>query len=123
MQFCKETKEHALAEKAYVEHQISSLQPFSIQLKNNKHLVIQFDLHLTLVDGKILCFFTDTSSMQVCPLCHAKPSEFNNLELIGSEKFSVVGSGLTFGASPLHAWIRFLECCLHIAYRMSFKKW
>jgi hypothetical protein len=26
-----------------------------------------------------------------------------------------------FGLSTLHAWIRFFECLLHIAYRLEFK--
>lgn len=28
-----------------------------------------------------------------------------------------------FGLSTLHAWIRFFECLLHIAYRLEFKQW
>ena len=32
-------------------------------------------------------------------------------------------SGLQYGLSTLHAWIRFFECLLHISYRLPFKKW
>ncbi|EPB73357.1 hypothetical protein ANCCEY_07564 [Ancylostoma ceylanicum] len=32
-------------------------------------------------------------------------------------------SALAFGISPLHAWIRSMECLLHIAYRVDVKKW
>lgn len=28
-----------------------------------------------------------------------------------------------FGMSSLHCWIRFLECLLHVSYRLSFEKW
>jgi hypothetical protein len=28
-----------------------------------------------------------------------------------------------YGISNLHAWIRCLECCLHITYRLDIKKW
>jgi len=28
-----------------------------------------------------------------------------------------------FDLSTLHAWIRFMECLLHIAYRLELKKW
>jgi hypothetical protein len=28
-----------------------------------------------------------------------------------------------FGLSTLHAWIRFLECILHISYRLEIKAW
>ena len=29
----------------------------------------------------------------------------------------------SFGLTSLHAWIRFMECILHIAYRSDFCKW
>jgi len=32
-------------------------------------------------------------------------------------------STLSFGLSSLHAWIRFFECLIHVAYRLGFKKW
>lgn len=28
-----------------------------------------------------------------------------------------------FGLSSLHKWIRFMECVLHVSYRMAFMKW
>ena len=28
-----------------------------------------------------------------------------------------------YGLQTLHAWIRFMECALHIAYRLPFKQW
>jgi hypothetical protein len=28
-----------------------------------------------------------------------------------------------FGLSTLHEWIRFLECLLHISYRLELRKW
>ena len=30
---------------------------------------------------------------------------------------------LNFGLSPLHSWIRFFECCLHVSYRLDIKTW
>lgn len=30
---------------------------------------------------------------------------------------------LQFGISVLHGWIRFLECLLHLAYKLPIKKW
>lgn len=41
----------------------------------------------------------------------------NNLEIIFSLKCN--DDNLQYGLSPLHAWIKCLECMLHIAY----KKW
>lgn len=28
-----------------------------------------------------------------------------------------------YGISPLHAWIRFFEYCLHLSYRVDLKVW
>ena len=30
---------------------------------------------------------------------------------------------LAFGLSPLHAYIRFMECLLHISYKIDIKRW
>jgi len=45
-------------------------------------------------------------------------NNFNKL----SEKVEVV-ENFKYGLSSLHAWIRFMECILHIAYRLDFCKW
>jgi len=42
------------------------------------------------------------------------PSSFNSLDF---SKFTPVPDALKYGISPLHAWIRFLEFCLHLGYR------
>lgn len=50
-----------------------------------------------------------------------KPSQMNNFSLI--EKRVCNKTNFSFGVSSLHCWIRFLECMLHIAYRLPIKKW
>jgi len=45
-------------------------------------------------------------------------NNFNKL----SEKAEVI-ENFKYGLSSLHAWIRFMECILHIAYRLHFCKW
>ena len=72
-----------------------------------------------MLDGKLCNFMTNTSSTQSCYICKAKPLEMNNLELVSHKSPNIENYG--FGISPLHSWIRFLECCLHISYRLAFK--
>lgn len=74
-----------------------------------------------MLDGKAIQAITGTSSSAVCYICGCKPSEMNNLDAIKSK--TEKESALHFGLSTLHAWIRFMECILHIAYRLEFKKW
>lgn len=45
----------------------------------------------------------------------------NNLDQV-RQKHEIVAN-FQFGLSTLHAWIRFMECLLHIVYRLQFKKW
>ena len=54
-------------------------------------------------------------------MCGATPKLMNNLEEI--KKRPISAKGLQYGMSTLHAWIRSMECCLHIAYKMKVQKW
>ena len=71
-----------------------------------------------MIDGKILVYITDISSLQFCPIYHATPNMMSNLKIF-KEGFVADGQGgrqvLCYGISPLHAWIRFFEFILHIS--------
>lgn len=73
---------------------------------------------MTLIDGKVLNVITGTRSMQTCPICHATPKEFNDLSNT-TKVFVSEPESLQYGIQPLHAWIKFFECCLHISYRKN----
>ncbi|XP_076385284.1 uncharacterized protein LOC143264017 [Megachile rotundata] len=76
---------------------------------------------LTMIDNKICNSITNTSSAMPCYICGATPTDMNNLDLIDSKAKDSVN--LEFGISSLHAWIRCMECLLHISYNLQFKKW
>ena len=40
-----------------------------------------------------------------------------------AELFKPIPNTLQYGISPLHAWIRFFECIVHISYRYDLCKW
>ena len=44
--------------------------------------LINFDIELTMLDGKTINALTGTKSTNVGNVCNAKPSEMNYLELI-----------------------------------------
>ena len=74
-----------------------------------------------MVDGKVYQALTETPSSQACYICGAKPSMMNKLEEV--KLLPVKMEKYSFGLTTLNAWIRFIECILHIAYRSDFFKW
>jgi len=75
----------------------------------------------TMIDGKTAQSLTDTKSSSVCYICKATPREMNDLNRIHQKYYE--DDVLKLGLSPLHARIKFMECILHVAYNLSFKKW
>lgn len=77
---------------------------------------------MTLIDGKVLAAVTQTASSQVCPICKVMPSTFNDLSNL-DKRFISRRDNLKYGISPLHAWIRLFEFCLHLSYKLELKTW
>ena len=75
-----------------------------------------YELMCTTIDEKVCQVITDTSASSNCTVCGAKPSEMNRLQKIRARK-EYVGA-FQYGIQTLHAWIRFMECKLHISYRI-----
>lgn len=121
-EFCKETKDKILDTVNVIKNEINCLSPTEVPIENQKFSVTH-NLVLTMLDGKVCQTLTNTPSAACCPLCGAKPSELNDIDTVRQRPIS---EGSTeYGLSTLHAWIRFMECILHIAYRLDLheKKW
>ncbi|KAL4126307.1 hypothetical protein QTP88_010529 [Uroleucon formosanum] len=115
----KETKENTLLEVADIEKQIKNLIATNLTI-GDKELQINHKLIFSMVDGKVCNSMTETSS-QTCYICGVTPKNSNNIDELTNKK--IKEDNLKFGLSSLHAWIRFFECLLHIAYRLDFKTW
>lgn len=74
---------------------------------------------MTMIDRKRFGIISDTCT-QTCGICGATPKTMNQLEKIWSLK--VKRHLFEYGISNPRAWIRCLECCLHIPYRLELKK-
>jgi len=122
LEFIKESIDVILRQKQLIENQIKELDIFKV-LVEDCTIRVHFSLLLTLIDGKVLNAITNTKSYQNCPICHATPKQFNDLSNKDKGTFLANPLSLQHGISPLHAWIRFFECCLHISYRITIKKW
>jgi len=124
LQYVKETECHVLQENENLAKSIKSLDELKIDLGENKTLIINYQLFLTLIDGKILNALTGTKSTRSCPICGATPAMIRDTEDFGnSDFFKPKPNSLKYGASPLHAWIRFFECVIHISYRIDLCEW
>jgi len=123
IEYTHESEEVILSQKKNVEEQIDKLQSIQVAVDNVRSIRVHCSLFLTLIDGKVLNIITGTKSMQSCPVCHATPKLFNDLSNKQKGVFLPNPKSLVHGISPLHAWIRILECCLHISYRLDVKDW
>lgn len=123
MQFAKESTDLILSENSQLDMQISYLNPFEYYLDNGEKIIVNYDLHMTLIDGKVLNVITNTNSNQKCPICGATPKQFLTTKNFNSDVFKPKPTSLRYGISPLHAWIRVFEFVVHIAYRIGLKKW
>lgn len=75
---------------------------------------------LTLIDEKVLNVLTETASSQRCPICGANPKQILEIDNFNAPQFAPKkADNLQYGISPLHAWIRFFECVIHISYRIE----
>ncbi|GBO24771.1 hypothetical protein AVEN_17149-1 [Araneus ventricosus] len=74
-----------------------------------------------IIDGKICNAVAGCESTQTCYLCGAKLSEMNDERIIMQK--TVNRYLLSLSLSPLHTWIRFFECILHLSYRLEIKSW
>jgi hypothetical protein len=103
---------------------MSELTPVQVELTNanGKSILVGFDFALSMINGKVLAYVIGGTSMQNCPICRATPNIMNSAEKL-EEGFVSNEEALHYGISPLHAWIRFFECLLHISNRMDFKMW
>ncbi|KAJ4430721.1 hypothetical protein ANN_19312 [Periplaneta americana] len=95
-------------------------RPINIKLKHET-IEIKHELKMTMVDGEVCNTVMENKSAQVCYICGASPKHMNDIDSV--QQRTVDHKSFSFGLSILHAWIRFLECLLHVAYRLDFKKW
>lgn len=75
-----------------------------------------YTMLMTMVDGKVINTLTESSS-QLCYICKCNPTNMNDLDNI--KRFVVDEDNVKYGMSSLHAWIKFLELVLHIAYKLE----
>ena len=87
-----------------------------------ENLTVLHKVDITTIDGKVAtALSTVTNSSQCCSVCGSMPSQMNQLNIVGN--LSLSPTGLKYGLSTLHAWIRSMECFLKVGYKAEMKKW
>lgn len=113
------TKESTTSTKdlvAYINGEKDNLEPISIEIGTFR-FNISFDLKLTMIDGKVSNAITDTSSFWKCSICNENKSQFSDI----FKERTINEEVLSYGISPLHCRIRFMEHFLHIAYDLKYR--
>lgn len=121
LEFAAETPTKILAEKKWVDKQITNLQPTSLEHTATAHLKVHHQLAMTMIDGKTCNALTETASAQRCNMCGVTPTNVNNIDLV--VKRAIDERVSQYGLSTLHAYVRFLEWFLHLSYRLPYKSW
>ena len=94
-----------------------------MELPNDK-VLDSYKLYMTQIDGKILNILTDTNQAKLNQaICGATPLKFLNIQEFRSKEYTPKLKTLQYGISPLHSWIQFFECILHLLYRHGIEKW
>lgn len=117
--FTKENAELVRQEESKIQNVISQLAKYELFF-GGRNICISFEMILTMFDGSVANVLSDTNATSRCIVCKATPKEMN-LDTVLSK--SPIENNYRFGLSSLHCWIRFFECLLHIAYRLSFQTW
>lgn len=115
-EFTKENKDNTKNLVKNINKQINDLTPICIKIEAYS-INISFDMCLTMIDGKVSNAITSTPSYWHCSICGDKKSDFAST----SKQRTINKEVLSFGISPLHARIRFLEHFLHIAYDLKYR--
>lgn len=118
-EFTKETREKVLTDVQSIQDDIDNLIPTKICV-NGVEYTINHQMHFTMADGKICQYVTETKSAAVCYICGASPKEMNDLEEVKKKDEKI--ENFKYGLATLHAWIRLMECLIHISYCLPFAK-
>lgn len=117
--YVKETPEVIRKEKKRVDGEISQLRESELTI-SNRNFKVKHQLYYTMIDGKTAQSVTETPAASSCFICGATTSKMNKIEEVQARP--VNKEALQFGMSPLHARIKLMECLLHVAYNIEFKR-
>ncbi|KAJ2941414.1 hypothetical protein O0L34_g3622 [Tuta absoluta] len=75
--FSSETADFIKAEESNMNQEIAELIPTTCD-----NVEIGHELHMTMIDGKVVTSLADVQSHSTCPICLATPSQMNKLDIL-----------------------------------------
>lgn len=118
--FMKETADSTIEIHNALSNEINNLNEITVENVNGISCSVEYKLQCSMLDGKVCNALTHQKNTRSCNVCRAKLSQFNNYTELITLKCDT--SVYLYGLSPLHSKIRFMECILHISYRLEFKE-
>jgi hypothetical protein len=118
IQFLHKTAETTKAEYELIKAEEENLVPFESNMYR-RNIRVHLKLAFTMVDDKVINSVTETKATMCCYLCKSTSKQFNDIDEI--LKKEICDDNLQFGISSLHAWIRCMECCLKLSYKLDIK--
>lgn len=116
----KETNDAILAERDRLECQVKKLQSHRFTLANGKHATVNFDVRLSMVDGKCLNAVLQNDATTRCPICYLTMSNFNKP---CDWESKVIDGNLQHGIGNLHCEIKAMELLLKLSCRLELQNW
>lgn len=117
-----ETKERPIAEIKLLKEKIKNLVPTNIKVLDSQCITVSYEFALTM-DGKVCQALSETPSAATCYICGNETITDEQAIIQELVNRSEKEEDFQYGMSTLHAWIRLMECILHISYRLEFHKW
>lgn len=115
LEFAKETDELVRDTTESVNGEITKLKEFCVKI-GNVEIHVTYELHMTMVDGKLCNIITGQRSTRSCYICHANPSDMNYFQKLS--KIVPNTEAYALGMSSLYPWIRSFENLLLISFKL-----
>ncbi|CAH1983782.1 unnamed protein product [Acanthoscelides obtectus] len=100
---------------------IENLIDIEIKTKEGHSYIIEVDMMLTMLDGRVLNVLSETNSTMECIICGATAKDMNTLP--GINRPPDVDNYLPVWFVNFTLLDSFSECLLHIGYRLPIKSW
>lgn len=118
MYVAKETTELTKNVHSSIQEEIAGLESIVVMTPRGA-IQVNFNVKLTMIDGKVLSAILDVSSTHACPICKCNSVEFNKRENFTNGKFEPQGDSLEYEISVLHCWLRFFDCLFNLSTRLN----
>lgn len=118
MYVAKESTELTKDIHSSIQEEIAGLESIVVQTARGA-IQVNFEVKLTMIDGKVLSAILDVRSTHACPICKCNSAEFNKRVNFDNGKFEPQGDSLHFGISVLHCWMRLFDSLFNLSTRID----